>query len=110
MVFLKSARNRGHAQGKDVYKRQVRNWLAKVAIPKDKEALIRLMMEKTEREKTLKEAARANWKPFGVMLSSEDYKLSEEAARRDNMTAVSYTRLDVYKRQGPDGHSGFPYR
>ena len=24
----------------------VRNWLAKVAIPKDKEALIRLMMEK----------------------------------------------------------------
>jgi len=50
----------------------VRNWLAKVAIPKDKEALIRLMMEKTEREKKLKEAARANWKPFVVMLSSED--------------------------------------
>ncbi len=46
----------------------VRNWLAKVAIPKDKEALIRLMMEKTEREKKLKEAARANWKPFVVML------------------------------------------
>ena len=64
----------------------VRNWLAKVAIPKDKEALIRLMMEKTEREKKLKEAARANWKPFVVMLSSEDYKLIEEAARRDNMT------------------------
>ena len=64
----------------------VRNWLAKVAIPKDKEALIRLMMEKTEREKKLKEAARAHWKPFAVMLSAEDYKLIEEAARRDNMT------------------------
>lgn len=30
----------------------VRNWLAKVAIPKDKEALIRLMMEKRKGRKT----------------------------------------------------------
>lgn len=75
----------------------VRNWLAKVAIPKDKEALIRLMMEKTEREKKLKEAARANWKPFVVMLSSEDYKLIEEAARRDNMTVEEWAEATLIK-------------
>lgn len=67
----------------------VRNWLAKVAIPKDKEALIRLMMEK--------EAARANWKPFVVMLSSEDYKLIEEAARRDNMTVEEWAEATLIK-------------
>lgn len=75
----------------------VRNWLAKVAIPKDKEALIRLMMEKTEREKKLKEAARANWKPFAVMLSAEDYKLIEEAARRDNMTVEEWAEATLIK-------------
>ena len=75
----------------------VRNWLAKVAIPKDKEALIRLMMDKTEREKQLKEAARANWKPFVVMLSSEDYKLIEEAARRDNMTVEEWAEATLIK-------------
>ena len=75
----------------------VRNWLAKVAIPKDKEALIRLMLEKTEREKKLKEAARANWKPFVVMLSSEDYKLIEEAARRDNMTVEEWAEATLIK-------------
>lgn len=79
----------------------VRNWLAKVAIPKDKEALIRLMMEKTEREKKLKEAARAHWKPFGkpfaVMLSAEDYKLIEEAARRDNMTVEEWAEATLIK-------------
>lgn len=75
----------------------VRNWLAKVAIPKDKEALIRLMMEKTEREKKLKEAARAHWKPFAVMLSAEDYKLIEEAARRDNMTVEEWAEATLIK-------------
>lgn len=75
----------------------VRNWLAKVAIPKDKEALIRLMMEKTEREKKLKEAARAHWKPFAVMLSAEDYKLIEEAARRDNMTVEDGRKATLIK-------------
>lgn len=75
----------------------VRNWLAKVSIPKDKEALIRLMMEKTEGEKKLKEAARANWKPFAVMLSSEDYKLIEEAARRDNMTVEEWAEATLIK-------------
>lgn len=68
----------------------VRNWLAKVAIPKDKEALIRLMMEKTEREKKLR-------KPFVVMLSSEDYKLIEEAARRDNMTVEEWAEATLIK-------------
>ena len=68
-----------------------------MAIPKDKEALIRLMMEKTEREKKLKEAARANWKPFVVMLSSEDYKLIEEAARRDNMTVEEWAEATLIK-------------
>ena len=66
-------------------------------VPKDKEALIRLMMEKTEREKKLKEAARANWKPFVVMLSSEDYKLIEEAARRDNMTVEEWAEATLIK-------------
>lgn len=75
----------------------VRNWLAKVAIPKDKEALIRLMMEKTEREKKLKEAARANWKPFAVMLSADDYKLIEEAAKRDNMTVEEWAEAMLIK-------------
>lgn len=75
----------------------VRNWLAKVAIPKNKEALIRLMMEKTEREKKLKEAARAHWKPFAVMLSAEDYKLIEEAARRDNMTVEEWAEATLIK-------------
>ena len=75
----------------------VRNWLAKVAIPKDKEALIRLMMEKTEREKKLKQAARANWKPFVVMLSFEDYKLIEEAARMDNMTVEEWAEATLIK-------------
>ncbi len=75
----------------------IRNWLAKVAIPRDKEALIRLMMEKTEREKKLKEAARANWKPFVVMLSAEDYKLIEEAAKRDNMTVEEWAEATLIK-------------
>lgn len=68
----------------------VRNWLARVSIPKDKEALIRLMMEKTEREKELKEAARAHWKPFAVMVNTDDYKLIEKAARKDNMTVEEW--------------------
>ena len=55
------------------------------------------MMEKTEREKKLKEAARANWKPFVVMLSSEDYKLIEEAARRDNMTVEEWAEATLIK-------------
>lgn len=75
----------------------VRNWLAKVAIPKDKEALIRLMMEKTEGEKKLKEAARANWKPFAVMLSAEDYKLIEAAARRDHMTVEEWAEATLIR-------------
>lgn len=75
----------------------VRNWLAQVAIPRDKEALIRLMMEKTEREKKLKEAARANWKPFAVLLTAEDYKLIEEAARRDNMTVDEWAEATLIK-------------
>ena len=54
-------------------------------------------MEKTEREKKLKEAARANWKPFVVMLSSEDYKLIEEAARRDNMTVEEWAEATLIK-------------
>lgn len=68
----------------------VRNWLARVSISKDKEALIRLMMEKTEREKELKEAARAHWKPFAVMVNTDDYKLIEKAARKDNMTVEEW--------------------
>ena len=68
----------------------VRNWLARVSIPKDKEALIRLMMEKTEREKELKEAARAHWKPSAVMVNTDDYKLIEKAARKDNMTVEEW--------------------
>lgn len=75
----------------------VRNWLAQVSIPRDKEALIRLMMEKTEREKKLKEAARSNWKPFAVMLSAEDYKLIEEAARMDNMTVEEWAEATLIK-------------
>lgn len=75
----------------------LRNWLAKVAIPKDKEALIRLMMEKTEGEKKLKEAARVNWKPFAVLLSAEDYKLIEEAAKRDNMTVEEWAEATLIK-------------
>lgn len=70
----------------------VRNWLARVFIPKDKEALIKLLMEKTEREKEkeLKEAARAHWKPFAVMVNTDDYKLIEKAARKDNMTVEEW--------------------
>ena len=74
----------------------VRNWLAKVAIPKDKEALIRLMMEKTEREKKLKEAARANWKPFVVMLSSEDYKLTVEEWAEATLIKDAQKRMKNY--------------
>lgn len=80
----------------------VRNWFAKAAIPKDKEALIRLMMDKTEREKKLKEAARANWKPFAVLLSVDDYKLIEEAAKRDNMTVEEWTEATLIA----DAHKG----
>lgn len=43
------------------------------------------------------EAARANWKPFVVMLSSEDYKLIEEAARRDNMTVEEWAEATLIK-------------
>lgn len=68
----------------------VRNWLARVSIPKDKEALIRLLMEKTEREKKLKEAARAHWKPFAVMVTNDDYKIIEKAARKDNLTVEEW--------------------
>lgn len=45
----------------------------------------------------MKEAARANWKPFVVMLSSEDYKLIEEAARRDNMTVEEWAEATLIK-------------
>lgn len=71
-------------------RRRFKNKLARVSIPKDKEALIRLMMEKTEREKELKEAARAHWKPFAVMVNTDDYKLIEKAARKDNMTVEEW--------------------
>ena len=97
------------SENQDELKVQIKAWLKQQNIsrndfaaecfvsPKDKEALIRLMMEKTEREKKLKEAARANWKPFVVMLSSEDYKLIEEAARRDNMTVEEWAEATLIK-------------
>lgn len=73
----------------------VRNWLAKADIPKDKEALICLIMEKTEEAEKLREAARANWKPFAVMVSTEDYKLIEKAAALANMTVEEWAETTL---------------
>lgn len=36
-------------------------------------------------------------KPFAVMLSAEDYKLIEEAARRDNMTVEEWAEATLIK-------------
>lgn len=69
----------------------VRNWLAKANIPKDKEALIRLMMEKTEEIEKLKEAERSNWKPFAVMMSAKDYEMIKKAAELEHKTVEEWS-------------------
>lgn len=69
----------------------VRNWLAQVHIPKDKEAIIRYMIDDSQREEKLRKITRANWRPFAVMVNAEDYNLIANAAREDNMTVEEWS-------------------
>lgn len=69
----------------------VRNWLAKVHIPAGKQAIITQMMESTQKEQEAIHTAKAHWKPYAVMVSTDDYHLIEEAARLDHMTVEEWS-------------------
>lgn len=67
-----------------------RNWMARVSIPQDKQALIQYIMEKSAWNAELKKSARGDWKPFAVMVSEEDYSTIKDAAALKGMTVEEW--------------------
>lgn len=67
-----------------------RNWMARVSIPQDKQALIEYIMEKSTWSTEFKRSARRDWKPFAVMVSVEDYKTIKDAADLKGMTVEEW--------------------